>query len=234
MHLPPNELGDFLAGIIGPLALFWLVYGYHQQGKALKIQSKELGAAVEQYREQAQNTGALVAHEARQARIDLYRAIAESRGNVKRCRNEIGDFEKFEPTGLARMQSPVEAFRKFALRMDWALSSNFISADKAEENSLWTRLEKIKKTQNSLDEFEIRATSKTTEQVENAILLSIKNSALALALETDIQNFHKKQSQKKVSRSTLGAVYSKPDDKSFSEIYSSKREATIYRKRRKQ
>ena len=116
LQLPPNEFGDFLAGITGPLAFFWLVFGYHQQGKALKIQSQELGAAVEQYREQAQNTGALVAHEARQARIDLYRAIAESRRHVQRCRNAIGDVEKFEaqsPFSIQDISQKVERLQGY-------------------------------------------------------------------------------------------------------------------------
>lgn len=40
--LPLNELGDFLAGVFGPLAVFWLVLGYYQQGKELRISSQAL------------------------------------------------------------------------------------------------------------------------------------------------------------------------------------------------
>lgn len=50
-----NELGDFLAGAFGPLALAWLVFGYFQQGdelkqgtQALHMQAKELNASVQQ------------------------------------------------------------------------------------------------------------------------------------------------------------------------------------------
>lgn len=50
-----NELGDFLAGAFGPLAIWWLVLGYFQQGielrqnsEALRLQAKELKASVEQ------------------------------------------------------------------------------------------------------------------------------------------------------------------------------------------
>ena len=53
--LPLNELGDFLAGAFGPLALAWLVFGYFQQGdelrqgtEALKMQANELNASVQQ------------------------------------------------------------------------------------------------------------------------------------------------------------------------------------------
>jgi hypothetical protein len=50
-----NEIGDFLAGIFGPIAFLWLVLGYLQQGRelrlsseALLLQASELKASVEQ------------------------------------------------------------------------------------------------------------------------------------------------------------------------------------------
>lgn len=56
--LKPNELGDFLAGSLGPLAFFWLICGYLQQGielkqntKALELQVQELQNSVDQQRE---------------------------------------------------------------------------------------------------------------------------------------------------------------------------------------
>ena len=42
INLPLNELGDFLAGVFGPLAIFWVVLGYYQQGKELKVSSQAL------------------------------------------------------------------------------------------------------------------------------------------------------------------------------------------------
>lgn len=55
LELPLNEIGDFLAGAFGPLALAWLVFGYFQQGdelrqgtEALRIQGDELKNSVEQ------------------------------------------------------------------------------------------------------------------------------------------------------------------------------------------
>jgi len=54
--MPINTLGDALTGIVGPLALMWLVLGYFQQGeelrqngKALEMQAEELKNAVEQH-----------------------------------------------------------------------------------------------------------------------------------------------------------------------------------------
>lgn len=53
-----NEIGDFFAGVFGPLAFLWLVLGYFQQGaelrqnnEALRLQAEELRNAVEQQKE---------------------------------------------------------------------------------------------------------------------------------------------------------------------------------------
>lgn len=55
LHLELNELGDFLAGVFGPVAFLWLVLGFLQQGRelklstdALRLQADELRASVEQ------------------------------------------------------------------------------------------------------------------------------------------------------------------------------------------
>ncbi|WP_448144573.1 hypothetical protein [Pseudomonas silesiensis] len=42
IDLELNELGDFLAGVFGPVAFLWLVLGFLQQGRELKIGSKAL------------------------------------------------------------------------------------------------------------------------------------------------------------------------------------------------
>lgn len=53
--MEPNEIGDFLAGAFGPLAILWLILGFFQQGielrqntDALKLQANELKNSVEQ------------------------------------------------------------------------------------------------------------------------------------------------------------------------------------------
>lgn len=65
LTMSPNEVGDLLAGIAGPVAFIWLVYGYFLQGiairqqaeelrlntKALELQAEELKNSVEQQRE---------------------------------------------------------------------------------------------------------------------------------------------------------------------------------------
>jgi hypothetical protein len=65
-----NQAGDFLAGSFGPLAIFWLVLGFFQQGEELKnsvatlqLQAKELASSVEQQRELVQVTRESLDHE---------------------------------------------------------------------------------------------------------------------------------------------------------------------------
>jgi hypothetical protein len=55
-----NAWGDFLAGVTAPLALFWLIIGYFQQGKELALNTKAL-------EEQVRETRALAQHADRQA-----------------------------------------------------------------------------------------------------------------------------------------------------------------------
>lgn len=58
VDMRPNEVGDFLAGAFAPLAFFWLVLGFFQQGKELRysgkalwLQGEELRNSVEQQRQ---------------------------------------------------------------------------------------------------------------------------------------------------------------------------------------
>ena len=53
-----NELGDFMGGVSSPLAFLWLVLGYFQQsreirlsGKALHLQATEMRRGIDQQRE---------------------------------------------------------------------------------------------------------------------------------------------------------------------------------------
>lgn len=58
--MEPNALGDFMAGISAPLALFWLVLGYFQQGHELRQNTEALHAQQKQLSLQVQETAALV------------------------------------------------------------------------------------------------------------------------------------------------------------------------------
>jgi hypothetical protein len=67
IHLEPNALGDFLAGATAPLAFFWLVVGYFQQGMELRQNSHALMMQADELRLQTAETKALVRESAKQA-----------------------------------------------------------------------------------------------------------------------------------------------------------------------
>lgn len=75
-----NEIGDFLAGAFGPVAIFWLVLGFFQQGielrqgtAALNFQGEELKNAVEQQRLLADVSLKTLEHEREARREDALR-----------------------------------------------------------------------------------------------------------------------------------------------------------------
>ncbi|MCJ8160399.1 hypothetical protein [Acinetobacter zhairhuonensis] len=70
-----NELGDFLAGIFAPIAFFWLILGYIQQGKQLD-----------------QNTRALEQQEkALKLQIDEMRASVKLQGELSKIQKQQFD-----------------------------------------------------------------------------------------------------------------------------------------------
>ena len=56
-----NEVGDFLAGVFGPIAFLWLVLGYIQQGRELKLSSEALRMQVEELKNSGEQYAHLVA-----------------------------------------------------------------------------------------------------------------------------------------------------------------------------
>ena len=79
--LKANEAGDLLAGIGGPFALIWLVYGYFLQGLAIRQQAEEL----------SQNTRALhLQEEALRAQAqELKNAVEQQRELVDVSRKQV-------------------------------------------------------------------------------------------------------------------------------------------------
>lgn len=59
--MKPNEVGDFLAGVVGPLALLWLILGYFQQGEELKQSTRALQLQAEELRNSVEQQQQLVA-----------------------------------------------------------------------------------------------------------------------------------------------------------------------------
>lgn len=79
-----NEIGDFLAGVFGPVAILWLVLGFLQQGRELKIstaalqlQGHELKESVKQLERQAATSEERfkLEREARLEQINLHRKM---------------------------------------------------------------------------------------------------------------------------------------------------------------
>jgi hypothetical protein len=66
--MPMNEWGDFLAGVFAPLAFFWLVLGYFQQGDELRQNTEALRLQADQLKEQVRETKLLVEEAGTQAR----------------------------------------------------------------------------------------------------------------------------------------------------------------------
>lgn len=77
--MKPNEIGDVLAGIFGPLAILWLILGFFQQGielrqntRALEMQGDELRKSVEHQKEMVE-----VSREQLRADLEAFREERE-------------------------------------------------------------------------------------------------------------------------------------------------------------
>lgn len=69
--LPPNEWGDLAAGFAAPLAFFWLVLGFLQQGKELRLSSRALMLQVEELRNTVKHQADLVQVTREQVEVQL-------------------------------------------------------------------------------------------------------------------------------------------------------------------
>ncbi|MBO9492474.1 hypothetical protein J7384_19160 [Endozoicomonas sp. G2_1] len=86
--MPLNEVGDFFAGIFGPVAFLWLILGFLQQGKelqqstkALELQATELNNSVEQQRELVEVTRSQVEAEREALNIERERQSKAAKPN---------------------------------------------------------------------------------------------------------------------------------------------------------
>ncbi len=103
-NMKPNEVGDLLAGVGGPFALIWLVYGYFLQGLAIRQQAEEL----------SQNTRALHLQE------EALRAQAQELKNAVEQQRELVDVSR------KQFEAATEASRYERERDAYARRQNFI------------------------------------------------------------------------------------------------------------
>lgn len=69
--MEPNEIGDLLAGIFGPLAILWLILGFFQQGIELRQNTKALEMQAEELRKSVEHQKEMVEVSREQLRADL-------------------------------------------------------------------------------------------------------------------------------------------------------------------
>lgn len=73
LTMEPNSLGDFVAGAFGPLALFWLVCGYFQQGLELRQNTEALKLQVEELKNSVLHQGEMAEASQRQLQLEVER-----------------------------------------------------------------------------------------------------------------------------------------------------------------
>ena len=50
-----NEVGDFLAGVFGPLSIFWIILGFVNQSRELSLQLKEFKRSIDEQSKQTES-----------------------------------------------------------------------------------------------------------------------------------------------------------------------------------
>lgn len=69
--LKPNEVGDLLAGVFGPLAILWVILGYFQQGQELRVNTEALRLQAEELRHSVEQQRQLVEVSREQLQVDI-------------------------------------------------------------------------------------------------------------------------------------------------------------------
>jgi len=84
--MAPNNIGDFLAGVFGPLSILWLILGFFQQGielrqntRALELQAEELRNSVEQQKDLVEVSRDQIKAEHEKIRIEREQRAEEAR-----------------------------------------------------------------------------------------------------------------------------------------------------------
>lgn len=73
LTMEPSSLGDFVAGAFGPLALFWLVCGYFQQGLELRQNTEVLNLQVEELKNSVLHQAEMAQASQQQLQLEIER-----------------------------------------------------------------------------------------------------------------------------------------------------------------
>ncbi len=107
----PNQIGDFLAGTVAPLAFLWLILGYLQQSDELRLQRKELALQRREVAFLGAETGkqraALEASE-RHARQDAFMRLAEL------TTNELVELAALLSTAVQGVTNPRDLWEQYS------------------------------------------------------------------------------------------------------------------------
>ncbi|CAB5512029.1 hypothetical protein LMG26857_01318 [Achromobacter anxifer] len=99
-EMKPNEVGDFLAGVVGPLALLWLILGYFQQGEELRNSANALNLQAQELRNSVEQQSKLVTTAEKQLAAEREARASE---NERHRRDRMADI-RLTATVVRRMQ----------------------------------------------------------------------------------------------------------------------------------
>ena len=86
-----NELGDFIAGMVAPLALLWVILGYLQQGDELRLNTNALKAQEAELKNQVSEANALVIATTTNTELLRTQIVQEKESEVKVAFNDIDE-----------------------------------------------------------------------------------------------------------------------------------------------
>jgi hypothetical protein len=109
-QLQPNEVGDFLAGSLGPLGILWLILGYFQQGIELRENTRALDLQATELRNSTQEQRELL--RATRAQVDADRAMVA----LAREQHAQGLLPRFAFLDIATVTSAAGTELRFELR----------------------------------------------------------------------------------------------------------------------
>lgn len=79
-----NELGDFFAGAFGPLAIFWVVLGFFQQGEELRNSVDTLKLQADELRNSVEQQKTMVGITEKQLNLDIEMRRDQIRGDISK------------------------------------------------------------------------------------------------------------------------------------------------------